>query len=115
MRALTLKDEWRTDLLLKQFQLDQSVWSFTEVKKSLTHIYEYVSSCTKIVYLEFIDEEILYDYIKYHSSNHFNEISFKQAIQDVKNYISFLQTNRYEYIPEVNLSVKNYKLWSSLS
>jgi len=86
-----------------------------EVKKSLTRIYEYVSICTNIVYLEFIDEEVLYNYIKYHSSNHFTEISFKQAIQDVKNYINFLEMNQYEYIPEVNLSVKNYKLWSSLS
>ena len=115
MKTLALKDEWRTNLLVKQFQLDKSTWAFKGIKKSLTHIYEYVSLCTNIVYIEFIDEEILYNYIKYHSLNYFNEISFRQVIHDVKNYILFLEVNRYEYIPKVDLSVKNYELWTSLS
>ena len=115
MKGLKLKDEWRTNLLVKQFQLDNSTWAFKEVKKSLTHIYEYVSLYTRIVYIEFIDEEILYNYIKYHSLNDFNEISFRQVSKDVKNFILFLEKNKYEYIPNVDLSIKNYELWNRLS
>lgn len=101
------------NLLLKQFHLDQSTWTFKKVEKSLTRIYEYVSSYTNIVYIEFIDEEILYNYIKY-CLNHLNEISLIQVIDDVKNYLKFLEVNQYEYIPKVDLSVKNCKLWTNL-
>jgi hypothetical protein len=115
LKTIALIDEWRKNLLLKQFHLDKSTWAFKEIKKSLTNIYNYVSIYTNIVYIEFIDEEILYNYIKYHSLNYFNEIDFRQVINDVKNYILFLKMNRCEYIPNVDLSVKNNKLWTSLS
>lgn len=115
MKNSLLKDEWRTNLLVKQFQLHKFTRAFKTIKKSLTRIFEYVSLRTNIVYIEFIDEEVLYNYINYHRLNHFNEIGFEQVIRDIKNYITFLEKNRYEYIPEVDLSVKNYKLWTSLT
>lgn len=64
------------------------------------------------MYLEFVDNEILYNYIKFQCSNIPKNCSFVEAINDVKNFISFLEKIRkVKNAPKVDLSLKNVHLW----
>ncbi|WP_071392827.1 hypothetical protein [Bacillus tuaregi] len=111
-----LKIDRRLQLLKKQFQLDAYHIFQTETYQSLHRILNYVYLNTDIVYIQFIDEEILYGYMNYHRKNHFIEISFSQVMKDIKNYLSFLENDKQmkQCIPKVDLSLRNHPLWTEL-
>ncbi|WP_071392625.1 hypothetical protein [Bacillus tuaregi] len=102
--------------LKKQFQYCKSPLAYKDIDNSLERILFYVYSYTNINYIEFIDDKVLYNYIKTHRLNNFREINFVTAISDVKNYLLFIEANKElkEYKPEIDLSVKNFSLWMRL-
>lgn len=107
----SLKEKSRHLLLLEQFHINDDSINNDEVKESLERIFTYILTKTNIWYIEFIDEKVLYDYIKYQCRVS-KEVDFYQAIRDVKNYLHFLRyIKRSKHIPEVDLSVKNLFLW----
>lgn len=62
--------------------------------------------------IEFINEENLYNYIRYQRRYNFKEVSFLQTIKDIKAYLFFLKyVKRKKQLPQVDLSVNNYGLW----
>lgn len=109
------KDTSRYDLLKNQFYL-KSLSHNEEIEDSLRRLFLYVYKNTKITYIEFINEQILFDYINFQRSKGFKDVSFISAIRDIKNYIYFLKNiKKSEYTPKVNLSVNNYPLWLNLN
>lgn len=107
----SLKEKSRQLLLVEQFHIHDHTIRDHEIKASLERIFTYILTKTKIWYIEFIDEKVLYDYIRYQCRNS-KEVDFYQAVRDVKNYLYFLRyIRRSKYIPEVDLSIKNLLLW----
>lgn len=106
----TLQKDLRYEMLLFQFQLhDKERNHFNrEFQESLQRIFMYIYQHTRILYLEFINKEILYDYIKHHYKTGFKDATFYEAVKDVKHFLYFLRhIKRMENIPKMDLSV-NY-------
>lgn len=105
-----LQKDLRYELLLFQFQLhdnDRDLFN-DEFQESLQRILKYIYQYTNILYLEFVNKDILYDYIKYHYETGFKDVTFYGAIKDVKYFLYFLKhIKKMPKIPEVDLSV-NY-------
>lgn len=102
------RNEGRYEWLLNQFQTDSSSPFYIEVNHSLNRIFTYIYDYTLIMYIEDIDEEILYDYIQFQSLNN-KEIGFVKAIKDVKLFIYFLKyIKRLKNIPSVDFSIKQF-------
>lgn len=112
----TMNDSSRYKLLIKQFHLDSSNYVLKDKKRSLNRIFIYIYNYTNITYIEFIDARILYNYIKFHQSRNFEEISFVESVRDIKNYIFFIKNNvDYNgYIPKVDLSLYTFSLGDKL-
>lgn len=112
-----LKNSMRYELLLDQFKMYKSmnIPQAQELEASLKRLFSYVYECTDIFYLEFIDEKILYNYLKYHHTNHFQEISFTQCIKDIKCFLYFLEKVKgLKHLPKVDFSVNNLSFWENL-
>ena len=110
-----LKESVRYQLLIKQFQLDNSTLTWEKIENSLERIFLYIYKYTTIMYIEFIDEKVLFNYIKFHRLKNFEEISFSEAIRDVKILLYFLEKIKgIKKIHGVNFSVNNYSLWTRL-
>ena len=110
----SLKEKSRHLLLVEQFQMNDDTVDNDKVKESLERIFTYILTETNIWYIDFIDEQILYDYIKYQCRIS-KEVNFYQAVRDVKNYLHFLRYfKRSKHIPDVDLSVKNLLLWVNM-
>ncbi|MCQ6274238.1 hypothetical protein JMM81_04505 [Bacillus sp. V3B] len=112
---IALKNQMRYELLEEQFQIDTSTLFYTKSNSSIERIFLYIYNYTDIIYLEFIDRKVLYDYIKYHQSTHFKEISFIETIRDIKHFLYFLENiKEMKEIPKIDLSIKNFFLWARL-
>ena len=110
----SLKNNIRYELLLEQFQLPSgdSIILNMKLKNSLNRIFTYIYQYTNIMYLEFVDNEILYNYIKFQCSSIPKNCNFVEAIKDVKNFISFLEKiKKIKNVPKVYLSLQNIHLW----
>ncbi|WAA09755.1 hypothetical protein [Fervidibacillus albus] len=111
----TLKETTRYELLVEQFYMESSTPFFQQLHLSLDRILFYVYTYTNIYFIEFIDEKVLYSYIKYHRQKSFSEVSFKDVLKDINNFLYFLKyEKRMKNIPKVDLSINNFHLWTKL-
>ena len=105
----------RYELLLEQFQIDTYHLFYKDLQQSLDRLFSYVYNYTDIMYIEFIDKDTLYDYIKYHRSKKEREIHFIEIISDVKKFLFYLKgIKKIKDVPKIDLSVKNFNLWAKL-
>lgn len=113
---ISLKNTSRYDILKNQFYIDIIDNSSREqIEESLYRIFLFVYNHTKITHIDFINEKILLEYIQFHRSTQFQEVSFTGAIKDIKNFLYFLKTiKKQKYIPKVDLSLSNYGFWNNL-
>lgn len=102
-------------LTLKPFSVDISKGYYKKMEHSLNRLFWYVYSHSDILYIEFINEKILVQYIKFQRESGFQELTFTEAIQDVKHFIAFLEKfKKLKRIPKIDLSVNNSSLWDDL-
>lgn len=109
INSLAYRDTSREKLLKKQFYRYYKHLTL-EMTKSLDRIYNYICYHTSISYIEFIDAKILEDYIKYHISKGFCDVSFEQVIKDVKRLKIFLCIF-YKHHINFDVSCNNFHLW----
>jgi len=106
------KKEYRWNLLKQQFDLDPSNVMYKELKESLNRILHYVYTYTNVMFIDFVDEKVLYGYVKYHISINFSIVDFKQVLKDIKHFIFFLKNvKKREVVPKVDFSTNNIRLW----
>ena len=106
---IALKNKMRYELLLEQFQFKKVIPYYWEFKNSLNRIFSYIYQYTDIMYIEFIDEEVLHKYIKFHCSRTVKRSNFVESVKDVKRFLVFLKnTKKVKKIPKVNLSLKGF-------
>ena len=111
---IVFKNKMRYELLFEQFQLNTYDLFYKDMQLSLDRLFSYIYNYTDIMYIEFIDKNTLYDYIKYHRSK-VREIHFIEIISDVKKFLFYLEDiKKYKNVPKIDLSVKNFSLWSKL-
>ncbi len=114
---LVIKNDVRYELLVDEFRLprEKSAFYSKELMSSLELIFSYVYNFTDVYYIDSIDEELLYSYIKHHGKRNFKEVSFIKATKDIKNFLYFLNNIKgLKNVPKVNLSINNISLWSKL-
>lgn len=105
----------RYELLFEQFQIKSYDLFYEDLQQSLDRLFSYVYNYTDIMYIEFIDKDTLYDYIKYHRSKKEREIHFIEIISDIKNFLFYLKViKKIKNVPKIDLSVKNFNLWTKL-
>jgi hypothetical protein len=110
---LALRNKMRYELLTEQFRIDQYEFIYNEFQHSLDRIFSYIYNYTDVMYIEFINKSILYDYMKYHHK--LKDIAFIEMIMDVKKFLFFLEgIKKIKNVPKLDLSVKNFSLWSKL-
>ncbi|GIN64163.1 hypothetical protein J27TS8_41560 [Robertmurraya siralis] len=113
MKVLT--QSTRYDLLRAQFNLDSQSAMNDEMRNSLNRIFSYVFNHTKIMYLEFIDEKVCCNYIKFHHANQFEEVSYMETLKDIKNFNNFIQNIKsIKNAPNIKPSIINYSFWMRL-
>lgn len=100
----------RLDLLRKQIYIDPSIDQSGKITNSLERIVYFLYEYTNIKFIDFVDEYILYQYIKQNKVNNFDE-----TIKDVKNLLFYLKyIKKSPYIPKIDLSTHNFALWKEL-
>ena len=112
---IVFKNKMRYELLFEQFQLNPYDLFYKDMQLSLDRLFSYIYNYTDVMYIEFIDKNTLYDYIKYHRSKKVREIHFIEIISDVKEIsLLFRGYQENKNVPKIDLSVKNFSLWSKL-
>lgn len=111
-----LNQSTRYEFLRAQFNLEDShIYLTEEMKKSLNRLFEYVYEHTRVMSIGFIDEKICCNYLKFHHSRNFEEITFTEALRDIKNFNYFLHNIKaIANAPHIKLSLKNYSFWMKL-
>lgn len=110
-----LNQSTRYEFLRSQFSLDSQRDHTEEMEKSLNRIFSFVYEHTKIMSIGFIDEKICCSYLKFHHSKNFEEITFTEALKDIKNLNYFVHhIKEYKNVPKIKLSLKNYSFWLKL-
>ena len=105
----------RYELLYEQFQLNTYDLFHKDMQLSLDRLFSYIYNYTDVMYIEFIDKNTLYDYIKFHRSKKVREIHFIEIISDVRKFLFYLEDiKKMKNVPKIDLSVKNFSLWSKL-
>ncbi|MBS4200729.1 hypothetical protein KHA93_13910 [Bacillus sp. FJAT-49732] len=103
----------RYDLLYSQFKLDEE-YNITNVK-SFERIFNFLYKHTNIYYLGFIREDILIQYLEYHRTNQFKDISFIEAVKDVKSFLKYLRNHKQiNHHVHIDLSLINSDRWINL-
>lgn len=103
----------RESLLKVQFQFCKAQLPIYSTQPSLNRFYTYILNHTDIVFISFIDEDTIINYILYHQSIGFKIITFSQVLKDIKILISFLN-NSQSCETTVDFSLLNYNLWQKL-
>ena len=112
---IALRNKMRYDLLSEQFQINTYDLFHQDMQDSLDRLFSYIYNYTDIMYIEYIDKNTLYDYMKYHRSKKVRETHFIDIISDIKKFLFFLKDiKKIKTAPKVDLSVKNFSLWSKL-
>lgn len=115
MKELTT--DVRYEMLYRQFQVpnDEQTKYHEKLECSLNRVFKYIYYYTNIMYIEFINRETLYNYIRFHCSKEFKEVAFTEVIRDVKNFLYFLKyIKKIHHVPKVNLAVENVCLWTEI-
>ncbi|WP_338470722.1 hypothetical protein R4Z10_18330 [Niallia sp. XMNu-256] len=109
-----LKNKVRYELLADQFKVRGNMRIPQGLEPSFERLFTYIYEETDLYYLDSIDEHILIGYIKYHSKNHFQTVSFFQCVKDIKVFLYFLEHIKgIESLPTIDLSLKNLTLWGN--
>lgn len=99
-----------------QYQLEHKV-KLTNLKhprNSLNRIFWLVYEYTDICNVESIKTETLIEYLKYHHLEKFKQISFSQAIKDVKYFLYVRNRHISTSTLKLDLSVQSYYLWTRI-
>ena len=99
-----------------QYQLEHKV-KLTNLKhprNSLDRIFWFVYEYTDICNVESIKTETLIEYLKYHHLEKFKQISFSQAIKDVKYFLYVRNRHFSTSTLKLDLSVQSYYLWTRI-
>jgi site-specific recombinase XerD len=116
--AERIKETTRIKLLKEQFKkyFHYQV-EFTNMRafhRDLDRICLFIYENTDITYLKFIQPNVLIEYLTYHRYANFNQISFSQAVKDVKRFLFVCHNCKYIESLELDLSVHNYNLWKRI-
>ncbi len=112
---LELRNSAHYTLLAEQFRMDESDPFYQLINDSLKRFFDFIYHYTDLVFIDFIDESTIYEYIRYHKKTGFKHVSFQQVIKDVKAFLFFLKyIKNKKHVPPVDLSLKNYSLWARL-
>ncbi|TKC16073.1 hypothetical protein [Robertmurraya kyonggiensis] len=110
-----LNQSTRYDILRAQFNLDSPTFTNDDLSKSLNRLFSFIYEQTKVMYIEFIDEKVCRNYIKFHHSKNFSEVSYMETLKDIKNFNYFLHNVKaIKDAPKIKLSIKNSSFWISL-
>ena len=112
-----IKNEMRYEILANQFNFpsDKAFYYDSELHHSLERIFSYLFHFTDVYYIEYIDENQLYSYIEHHGKTNFKTVSFVEALRDIKSFLNFSKyTKGLKKVPEINLSLNNFPLWTKL-
>ncbi|MED3576095.1 hypothetical protein [Cytobacillus praedii] len=84
-------------------------------KKSLERFCTFIIENTDIHYISFLTDDILIDYLKFHKKSGFQEITFTQAIKDIKTLINVIQADEIKKCNKhFDLSIQNFHFWAKL-
>lgn len=107
----------RYELLALQFKVPSQNSNLLNQrqKEALNRIFDYIYHHTDIFYLEFVNKEILYTYIKSVCSDNSSQMNIAEAVKDVKSFLFFMENiKKNSSIPDIDLSVNNLELWNEL-
>lgn len=103
----------RIELLERQFYYLNYFHNNHKVKESLNRVKLYLLDHTTIYYIDFVKASELYGYIRKQKSTDFSEVSFLQALKDIKYFINYFRFYSNKKL-EIDLSLLNHDLWLSL-
>jgi len=103
-----MKNSFRYDSLVKEFYMEKVTFINMEKKQSYERILDFVYHHTDIYYIEHIESNTLYEYIRYHLLNSYNQLTFTDIIKDIKHFLYFLKyVRKLKAIPHIDLSLKS--------
>ena len=99
-----------------QYQLEYKVKlsNLKRPRNSLDRIFWFVYEYTDICNVESIKTETLIEYLKYHHLEKFKQISFSQAVKDVKYFLYVRNRHISTSTLKLDLSVQSYYLWTRI-
>ncbi len=99
-----------------QYQLEYKVKlsNLKRPRNSLDRIFWFVYEYTDICNVESIKTETLIEYLKYHHLEKFKQISFSQAVKDVKHFLYVRNRHISTSTLKIDLSVQSYYLWTRI-
>lgn len=104
-----LKETVRFKLLTEQFQFESNTKELLDVRQSVYQLFNYIYHNTRILYIDFIDEKVLWKYIKYCLEK---GLGFQRAIKDIKNYLFFLKYIKGSHrVPKIDFSTISVYQW----
>src|SRR6478609_6860562 len=83
-------------------------------RNSLDRIFWFVHEYTDICNVESIKTDTLIEYLKYHHLEKFKQISFSQAVKDVKHFLNVRNKLISTSTLKMVLSIQSYYLWTRI-
>ncbi|MGN7403076.1 hypothetical protein ACTHO0_24785 [Cytobacillus praedii] len=85
-------------------------------KKSLERFCTFIIENTDIHYISFLTDDTILDYLKFHKTRGFQEITFSQAMmKDIRTLIKLIQDDEINKCNKhFDLSIQNFHLWAKL-
>ena len=83
-------------------------------RNSLDRIFWFVYEYTDICNVESIKTDTLIEYLKYHHLEKFKQISFSQAVKDVKYFLNVRNKHISTSTLKMDLSIQSYYLWTRI-
>ncbi|MBO0992226.1 hypothetical protein [Bacillus sp. SD088] len=111
---MTLQERSRFDVLQSQFKVDD-LGIPSKKQESLDRMFHFLYEYSDLLYLSFIREEVLIQYLHYHAKKHFKILPFCEVIKDIKFFTWFLK-NRKEIncVVNLDLTLLHVDLWKEL-
>ncbi|KRG15057.1 hypothetical protein ACA30_07700 [Virgibacillus soli] len=111
---MSLQELSRFDVLQSQFRVDD-LGIPPEKQKILDRLFHFLYEYTDLLYLSFIREEVLIQYLQYHAKNHFRILTFSEVVKDLKFFIWFLKNKKeINCVIELDFSLLHINLWKGL-
>ena len=108
----------RKERLKSQFQhqlkYNVKLTNLKHPRNSLDRIFWFVYEYTDICNVESIKSDTLIEYLKYHHLEKFKQISFSQAVKDVKHFLNVRNKCIFTSTLKIDLSIQNYYLWTRI-